>query len=181
MYKWFLFLLIFSFTGCIKEKPLTPHERMIESDIELMKYMPELHFRFKDLIDKYRFDESKTKDILRIGWYWRDCLGKDSPVSDSFFSDKQNRGGFLGLTLPKNCEEIKSKYDEIKWDENGKAYIITKGKTVYINECGGYPFPEGTDDIKPDSYYIDGLTAINIRAIKCHKKANKDLDELNLD
>ena len=122
----------------------------------------------KELIVELRNDDSATIKLLKRAKENDDCLHSHA-LGKQFYTDKQQRKGYLGWTLPAKCELTEEDYQTI--ERVGDKVYIGK-KKVDISRCSGYPFPRNTDEIKPDIYYIEELTKMAQGHLSCFKEFN---------
>lgn len=182
MIKIIIILYSILLISCAKEKPVPLHIQAFKWNSAVTSMKAEINSCDKYLVDTLWHEAPKLVDkIIPLVKERQDCNRQaHKNLTPEFFREKQNRRGWVGYVLPKDCTDVRQNYDRTTVEiVNGRLVARTdKGKTVDLSQCGGYDLPESSEGLKPHSYYTDTFLQADKANYQCLDDYVKQLNTL---
>ena len=148
-------------------------KRLVELTDELIKIKDNTEITVKRIIDSHEGIDNKVIDIvLSFSKENQACL-KEHALDDEFFNNKQQRGGYLGWTLPSSCQENKETYKEFSKQDRR---VLQRNIDIKSTDCTRR-FPQSHEDIKSDRHFINQLSGMYAEQIKCYERFYDQIKE----
>ena len=167
-----ILILLFIFACAEQDIPAVPvhleHKRWSSAVSNLAST---IHKCEEHLVQKHWKNEPELVDQLLPIVKKRFLCAREAnkAVRGDFYSEFKNRRGYLSMVPAEDCTEVFEQIGRTEvTTENGKIVIRNKdGELIRVNECGGHPFPETADDLRPNDYYLEILRDAEIGTYNC--------------